>query len=196
MRKTLSEMPVNFSATALLFFLWGARALIHLIGQPDNSTAAWVAGVCLLAAILPSVALIRRRKERANEQSVEWEITGKARDLELVLQLHLLLPLGGLALDLETPLGLSLAGTAVVLWAVLAARFQLCYAHWSFVLQGYRAFRVRPAQEGGETRILISARIKIADGETIRARHLSGNVYFDLVEEIGAAAEPAQRSSA
>ncbi|MDX9708883.1 MAG: hypothetical protein RBT64_04925 [Trichloromonas sp.] len=175
----VARLLMVMSSISPLFILWAIRG-ISLI--PDS----YFLSFCALMVIVPNGFLLWRIRTARKLREKREIVVGSAedhRDHLLVYLFSMLLPF--YATDMLVWRDLAAAGAALGFIVFLFWHLNMHYMNLLFALFGFRVFTVSsPADDtnplsGRTSRVLITKRTSVVEGEKIVAYRLSDTVYFE-----------------
>lgn len=170
------------SSVSPLFILWAIRGNSLI---PEY----YFLGFCVFMVVVPSGYLWRRIVTAKRLKQFRPILVGKAedhRDHLLVYLFAMLLPF--YAADLGTWRDMATAVVALAFIIFLFWHLNLHYMNILFAAFGYHVFTIYPQIDdnplsGKASRVLITKRVTIPNGEKIEAYRLSNTVYFESGEQ-------------
>lgn len=174
-----ARLLMVLSSISPLFILWGMRGNPLV---PDQ----WFLAFCVTMVLVPNCFLWLRIHTAKKLEDKRELVTGRTedhRDHLLVYLFTMLLPL--YATELGTWRDLAAAVTALGFIIFLFWHLNMHYMNLVFAWQGYRVFTVYPPVDnnslsGGQSWVLITKRVHIAEGEKLIAYRISDTVYMEM----------------
>lgn len=174
----LARLLMVLSSISPLFILWAIRGSSLI---PDGYFALF----CALMIALPNLFLWLRIRIAQKLKDRAQIAVGKAEDHKdhlLIYLFAMLLPFYTISLSAWRDFGATLGALIFIIF--LFWHLNLHYMNVLFALFGYRVFTIHPPKDdnpisGRESKVLITRRTYIPDGEKLIAYRLSDTVYFE-----------------
>lgn len=174
-----ARLMLVISSMSPLFLIWSIRGAGPLI--PDSLFLT----ICALAIIVPNAFLAARIYVAIRDRDRRQFVIGHAQDSRDHLIVYLLAVLLAFsAPDFSNWRSTASALAAMVLVIYVFWYLDLHYANVLFAIAGYRVFVFYPPNDGNRfsgrgSRILITKRVILKEGDKIIAYRLSDTVYLE-----------------
>lgn len=175
---SVARFMMVLSSISPLFIFWALRGNSLV---PD----LYFVGVCALMIVVPNLFLYRRFSEAKKLREIRSFSVACAedhRDHLLVYLFAMLLPFYAADFGSWRDFASNLVAVAFIVF--IFWHLNLHYMNIVFAAFGYHVFTIYPAQNrnklsGKTSKVLISKRIVVPEGEEIKVYRLSDTVYFE-----------------